>query len=50
MRYVHYQPQLDAAALLGKRLEGAAGELAAVLGDPANVTIPGDFAAPETTA
>jgi hypothetical protein len=41
MRYVHYQPQTDAAELLGQRFQGTAAELAALLGDPANETIPG---------
>ena len=42
MRYVHYQPQLEAAELLGKRFAGTAGELADLLGDPADVTIAAD--------
>jgi integrase len=50
MRYVHYQPQLDAAELLGKRFEGTAGELARLLGDPAGVTIPGDSGMSETAS
>jgi hypothetical protein len=50
MRYVHYRPQLDAAELLGRRFEGAAGELAALLGDPSAVTIPGDSGTPETAS
>jgi hypothetical protein len=46
----HYRPQLDAAELLGRRFEGAAGELAALLGDPSAVTIPGDSGTPETAS
>lgn len=33
-RYVHYQPQLAAAELLGRRFAGAAGEIAELLADP----------------
>jgi len=50
MRYVHYQPQLEAAELLGKRFASTAGELAELLGDPADFTIPIDAARPETTS
>jgi integrase len=39
MRYVHYRPQDEGADLLGRRFTGTAGELDALLGDPADVRV-----------
>jgi hypothetical protein len=39
LRYVHYRPQDQGADLLGRRFAGTAGELNALLGDPAEVRI-----------
>jgi hypothetical protein len=39
MRYVHYRPQGEGADLLGRRFAGTAGELDALLGDPAEAGI-----------
>ena len=56
MRYVHYRPQDEGADVLGHRFAGTAGELDALLRDPAAARIGvspratrDDLARPETT-
>src|SRR3954453_1996954 len=39
MRYVHYRPQNEGADLLAHRFTGTAGELDALVGDPAEARI-----------